>query len=207
MSQSFNQAQALIKRTLEGVGGSADAYEEQPLAPSQGMPDISHLLGGVVEEETVVNGELLGAPSDSTEALLARLSDPDEQCAHQHDWPEEGELWTDPDPISDGYVIHGVVENCGELKEVWEAFCLAATTGEPQMVKLESGPFPLMPNPEVGWQLTDTVKDRLYILGRPSQDAELREKLEQGETHIWVRTSKGGADLGYIQEGYVFLKK
>jgi hypothetical protein len=193
MSEKFDQAQALVKRLMEDVGGSADAYEP-PLDPS-GAPNEPG------EEETEVSGS-----SDDADLGIWTASAPTsdyepEECADGDiQWPPEGVCWTNPDPVNDNYVSRGVVEDHAELLSLWKAFEAAIETGESQEAEMDSGPL----NVEVSQtspliSLEDTVKDRCYLYDCRGAAA--------GIIMIWVNTLSTRADLGYIQDGYVFLRK
>lgn len=184
MTRDFNQAQALVKRLMEGMGGSADAY-----APDSPEPQAGNVAPDPIE---------------------TALPEPTEDCLEGAlDWQAlEGQLWTNPDPIdADRYEAYGVIEDSEELKAIYEAFRRCLRSGQPESVKLETGTYQLRkPTPKTGWELVDTVKDRLYmqqvdvhILGATAEDAEV---------FIWVApASNPDQDLGYIHEGYVFLHK
>lgn len=208
--KDFNQAQALIRRLMEGVGGSADAYgqpEVQPpvatptmaAAPARKMPVIPDLAA------------LLQAQPQPLPAQPADMS-ADEEIDEGYDICLEGMTDDERDipvggmpPIDANYTPSGVVESSAELKAVFDGFLRAIATGQPQPVKLESGTYQVLrPTSRLGWELHDVAKDYLYL--QETGVGTLGGFVNEDDLFIWVmRASNHDVDLGYIHEGYVFL--
>ncbi len=185
MVSDFDQAQALIKRVMEGVGGSADAYE----TPSaEVVSDLDLPTDGNVEdmepkgEESCVGGLI--------------------------DWIAWGKrLVTVSDhPITNEYQYKGSVEGFSELLAIHRGLLKSWTHDQPQMVKLDTGTYPTSkPTSIAGWQLLDTAKDRLYLQEDVSGSYDV---VHPDDLFFWVlRPDDRQNDLGYIQLGYVFMRK
>ncbi len=189
MVRDFNQASALIKRLMEDVGGSADAYE-QPLSSP-----------GVVEGEPV-------GPVSLDLPDPAPIEDDCGVCVDGTiDWEEVGDrVWTNPPPVSDEYQHVGVVEDSPELLAIHKGFEQARFTGQPRQVSIESGTYPITKAPASSeWELIDTVKDRLYLSAWPAMYNNI---VAEEDLFIWVMPeSDTDVDLGYIHMGYVFMHK
>ena len=143
VNENFNQASALIKRLMEDVGGSVDAYE-QPL----------NSTGLVLEEEQ---------PSSEPQAEEATL-DQDSCFDGILDFRRVGDKkWTSPVPITDEYECGGVVEDHEELLALYLGFEQAIRTGKPQLAVLDSGTYPIeKTSRQGGWELRETIKNRVY---------------------------------------------
>jgi hypothetical protein len=184
---NFNQAEALIGRLMERVGGSSDAYEEPLSAP------------GVVEEEPAPT---LAKTSEAPEDDITG-----EVCTDGTvDWEAFGDqVWTNPPPVSDDYQPRGVVEDSEELLALYKGFQKALETGNPQIVTIESGMYQIEKSAPGVWQLKDLVKDRLYIQEDVSGHYDV---VDPTDLFFWVvLASDADVDLGYVHMGYIFLRK
>ena len=189
VNKSFDQAGALISRLMEGVGGSADAYEE-PLSDPGPVKD---------EPEQPDNAD--------TEFTGLQLLDDDVCADGMVDWEEVGDrCWTSPPPVTDEYQFHGVVEDNEELLAIFKGFEKARRKGETQMVTIETGTYPVEKRSAYsGWTLVDTVKDRLYYEEHPSAFSDI---VDEEDLFLWVTPeSDQDVNLGYIHMGYVFTQK
>ena len=186
--KKFDQVQALISRLMERVGGSADAYE--PPAASELSPLKKKCL--LPEDDPVRRASEEDLPLDCLGGEAKSLTA-----------EELAGLWICPLPISDDYAIHGVVEDAGELKPIFEAIEQSLIFGKHVTVALESGSYATQKGVSGGWKLIDPVKDRCYI----TQTMRGYEAVAEGDTFIWVmQESDHDVDLGYLHEGYVFLR-
>jgi len=199
VEQSLGQADALIKRLMEGLGGSADAYEECP--KSTGLVVEEVVIDVVVEEEDLVKD----TPDADDQDLLG--DDEDLCITGDVDWDEVGNrVWTNPPPITDEYTSAGVVEDCDELLVIYEGFEEARSSGQPQLITLETGSYEVVkPSSSSNWRLQDTVKDRFYAESHPAQYLGV---VDEQDLFIWVTPgSEPCVDLGYIHMGYIFTRK
>lgn len=189
VNRDFDQAGALIKRLMEGVGGSADAYEEPIVGPVREEPASRAPEPPVDDEDTTVSfGEDIGICVDGEVEL-----------------PEDRSWWTNPPPITDEYEPFDVVEAAEELKAIYEAIVNSLETDEPQPVQLETGQVMTERQHGRTWVVKDTVKDRLYC---QENSGGMYDVVDEDDTFIWVmQISDHDVDLGYIHEGYVFLHK
>ncbi len=186
--KKFDQVQALIKRMMEGIGGSATAYEP-PVATS---PTPLQEETELPEDDPVRRASEEDLPLDCLSGEAKSLTA-----------EELAGLWVCPHPISDDYTIHGVVEDAGELKPIFDALEQSAIFGKHVTVALESGNYATQKVVSGGWMLIDPVKDRRYV----SQTTPCHEVVAEGDTFIWVRQeSDHNVDLGYLHEGYIFLR-
>ena len=208
--KDFNQAQALIKRLMEGVGGSADAYgqpEVQPpvttpamtATPARKMPTLPD-LGTLLQPQPLLpttRADEEGKFDEGYDICLEGMTD-------DRDTPVGG-----MPSISPEYVPAGVVESSVELKAVFNGFLRAIATGQPQPVKLESGTYQVLrPTSRLGWELHDIGKDYLYLQEIGGYSLAVIPHANEDDLFIWVmRASNHDLDLGYIHEGYVFLHK
>ncbi len=200
MVKDFGQASALIKRLMEDVGGSADAYEE-PLS-SPGRVEEEPVGPAILEDET---------PEELVDPASVEDFPEEDDCGvcvdGTIDWEEIGDrVWTNPPPVSDEYQSAGVVEDSAELLSIYKGFERARFSGEPQMVSIETGTYQIeRAHQDSDWQLVDTVKDRFYIAEWPPT---YNDVVAEGDLFIWVMPeSDHDVDLGYIHMGYVFMHK
>lgn len=189
--KTFDQATALIARLMEGVGGSADAYEP-PVAPTPASTQEPRQLP---EDDPVLRASKEDLPLDCLGGEAKSLTA-----------EELAGLWIYPLPISDDYLIQGVVEDAGELKPIFEALEQSIISGKHVTVALESGSYATQKGANgLGWILIDPVKDRRYV--QQIETGAAFKGVDEGDTFIWVmQESNHDVDLGYIHEGYVFLR-
>lgn len=185
---NFDQAQALIDRLMESVGGSADAYESHTLEFLADKSSLADRKKDLVFQTLVTDLPTLdcldGDAKDFTREELKGL-------------------WCSPPPITPEYQTHGVVEDAGELKLIFEGLEKSAKSEQSVTMNIDSGTH----NTEAifggGWSVTDKVKDRLYILETGVCHYDV---VNPEDTFIWVlQASDQDICLGYIHEGYVFM--
>ena len=202
--KDYNQARALIKRVMEGMGGSADAYEE-PLSESK---EVAPLLGG--DPTWTQSGRPQGTPPAEEILTLPQGQEGEIDCIDGIvDWDKVGDrIWTSPPPITEHYQSKGVVEDSQELLAIHKGFEKARSTGQPQVVQLETGMYQIEKTmPTSGWILKDPVKSRNYV--QETNYLGLDRAVSEQDLFIWVifPSNNHDVDLGYIHMGYVFLRK
>lgn len=218
MKGTFDDSNSQVQRLMEALGGSADAYEppsvdpvEAPASnskkPNPFLDDSQPDHGLVVIDEP--EGGSLGTPEGyqpgpgEGEEGFEKKSEP-YPCVFGLAGLEDD----DPPeflPLDDSYIYHGLVEGCGELDRVWEAFHAASVDQLPKQAILDSGIYEVTRRPPLDyWVLEDPVKDRKYLL----ESGNLAGHLAPGEKFIWVTGLQDtDQDFGYIHCGAVFLKK
>ncbi len=232
----WDQAQALLRALGERVGGSVDAYapepsdelrrilgepfpertpaprnmeehglriEEDPGLPPPiqeevvltpvpepiGDPDV-HVI--VPEDPMAYNPILDMGPPDLT---LDDAVD-EELASFLHN---VGSLA--PLPIDDGYLFQAAVVDCGELAQVAEAFALVLDGMEDVTVELESGTYTVYEGIGIR-SITDETKNREYRIGNPEEHG-----LDKSKLLVWVDDPTTDEALGYIYDGWVYMKK
>jgi len=207
MKGSFDDADNQVSRLMEVLGGSADAYEApQPAPREQQAPDTKkpNPFGDPNEGSEDSNSDpLAGIIGDEpTPAEEAQVSEDESwDCGYMLDSDRPSR----PAPLDGTYSYHAIVEDCGELKSIWDAFVEVIVDQQPKQVTLDSGTYEIIQTPPQGlWALVDTFKDRKYLL----EAGNLTGHLKPGEKFIWVKSlTEVGRDFGYIHQGYVFLHK
>lgn len=229
----WDQAQALLRALGERVGGSVNAYAPEPsdelrrilgepfpelkpaprnmeehglrieedpalplpeeVAPSWvkkpvGDPNIKVI---VPEDPMAYNPALDMGPPDHHDDILD-----EELASFLHN---VGSLA--PLPIDEGYLFQAAVVDCGELAQIAEAFALVLDGMEDVTVELESGTY--MVYEGIGIRsITDETKNREYRIGNPEEHGLCKSKLL-----IWVDDPTTDETLGYIYDGWVYMKK
>lgn len=229
MKESFEQAQSRVRRVLEGVGGSSDAYEAPPSAPKQ---------KGRISWDEAVRGLGPKTPVERVAPTSQRISD--EELAGSSDEPGEDELnafireqlnepyslpgvvpseemdcgtgleeffgiGKPPRPLSDEYQLSGHSSDMGELEAIYMAFALTNTSEEAEVVGLASGPCQ-MKQVNGNWELYDEAKKLRYL----KEDISAHHpEVDPSDTFIWVLPlgQPGASDFGYLHRGWAFVRK
>lgn len=218
MKGNFDDNNAQVRRLLEALGGSADAYEPpreestpKPVGEKKPNPFLSaeppdH--GLVVEEP---EGGSPGKPDilwsgtlPESERNQTGESDYPNDCATGLEGLDVGEPHGIPIPLDESYVYHGLSVECGELNQVQKGFSFVLDVDKPRSVQLDSGLYPMSKLPEGGWVLVDPVKGKRYV----QETGNLGGHRKVGRIFIWVMGLEDlGGDFGYIHQGCVFVKK
>lgn len=223
MGNDFNQATALISRLMEGVGGSADAYEEQgvprdsdtrPVSTQSRVLTVGDLpqtrLVGIVTPTKDAGSSV--QPREAEDDWTMRDQplawspqhdgDSDESCAYLG-W-EADEV---PAPVSSIYALEGRVEESDELMVVHCAFQRAKLGSTPVTAPLDTGTYNVESTGNQGcFRITDAGKEREYTLEARRNMPELFG-VPSEQLFIWVEETVNHRRLGYISEGWVFLLK
>ncbi len=228
MKGNFDDSSSQVQRLMEAIGGSADAYaspEPPPVkevAPPSKKPNpFEDPAGGLKGKPLAMSREVMlrRAEAEGDSEVTAGSLDPDALAGIEGEepTPEDSAAAGDsgwdcgftladdkpspPQPLSEEYRYHDIVDACGELKAVWDAFCLVVTDQEPKQVTLDSGTFEVTKS-QGSWVLSDPHKNYMYVL----EVGNLAGHLKLGERLIWVSNMENQTDFGYIHQGYVFLK-
>jgi len=201
---------------MEGVGGSADAYEEPTGKTETPQPDHGLTIEDLPSARTIGMGDDAAPPEDPNEIITNPEDGPppwepkfegdlDESCAFGLETYEGA-----PEPISDAYECAGTTMDSEELMAVWCSMQMASLNGLLQPVALDTGHYNLerCMGHEPGWKVVDTGKDREYI-SEPNRCMPELADVPEDHLFIWVLDSndRDGDELGYIQNGWVFLRK
>ena len=204
MKGSFDAANSQVRRLMEVLGGSADAYEpprEDPTRPPPGEEKPNPFLsagrpdhGLVVVDEP--EGVFLGEPEDHQPT-----ADDEHECAFGLG---EADAVEAPPPLDESYAYHGLSAACGELAAVRRGFSLAAGEDTPRSIQLDSGSYQMHKLPEGCWVLDDTGKSKRYL----EEIGNLAGHRKVDDVFVWVQDLKDPErDFGYIHECFVFVKK
>jgi hypothetical protein len=227
LKESFEESQARIRRILESVGGSADAYDAQPAKPPvrEGKPtwdqvcqmskltDPTPSAGPKSPVDGFREGTSEPASDEPTDEELnafikEQMSDAAKPAAPEScgtDLEEYFGIGEAPEPIGPEYHLAGHSSDMGELESVYMAFALSNVSEEAEEVQLASGTTKLEkfgPN----WGLLDRKKGLRYL----KEDISVHHaEVEPEDTFIWVLPlgPSGVEDFGYIHRGWVYLRK
>jgi len=247
MKESFEDACRQVKRVLEEVGGSANAYDDfptpsstpltpenkvsweeairgtatsvtDPLPNSQENPFSSSNSPDPEEEpfvigELITNEEILETFEDlGLSPTCESLSDVYERMVKERkgdQWECAGNITLDqirvPNPIdSDRYYRAGIIENMGELEEIYKVLTRLARGRSVDTVTLDSGTYKPYSKGSV-FIIDDEKKGLQYMWENTSR---LHGNVVMENDHfIWVIRLEDQEDLGYIHNGYVFLTR
>lgn len=213
---SFEAASAAVEAAEQQAdrGHPAPAANEEHfsgLTPAEGLEGLEVPLDHDDEEDL--------------QEALARLQGTQTTVPHQQVEQEEasdddyGLCATDiddgdllPEVIdAEAYSFHNVVECSGNLEAVWKAFEMARRTGEPQRLELPDRSLQMERKHDC-WEIRDEQAN-LWYLEAGENDVLAQQALEAGDLFIWVipiiegQDSALVEDLGYIHNGYVFMRR
>ena len=198
---------ASVLNTIEQMNADLDGVSESPFEPDPTEEELFNLT----TEEAEITAKL--------EELVPKVDCEDKQsdgkfwqCLHNDTY-----LPQVPKPVEPCYKYFSSVysEGCEELKEIYQAFKFAATTGEPQTVTLDSGACEMTPAFGDTWELHDTGKGRKYCQENvenhcSSADDHHYDLVEEDDLFVWViadHPCDDEDDLGYIHNQWVFVRE
>lgn len=189
MKKDFVNANDQVRRLMEVIGGSSNAYDK---------------------EEEITSSVLSTSSAIHSNPFASKVDPLDKEESEQDIKVEElltmcgtgMDEYPPPDPLSNDYVYHDIVNNCGELYPLWVAFTKVRETGQTKEANLDSGTYSI-DHLNGSWILLDFVKHRKYLL----ESGNLSGHLAPDDQFVWVMlldldTHK---DFGYIHNGFVFL--
>lgn len=202
----------------EQLGGLTDPVEPE----ATDLIDLMNMQLDGVEADPFVPDEVQEegiTPTAEEEAILSSLNElvPDVDC---EDKQADGKYWMcmledvylpqTPKPVEEGYKLFGSVymDECEEMKEIYNAFNFAMKTGEPQMVNLDSGTVEMTLRGN-DWELFDAAKDRRYVQQTMHGTQEGYDQIEEGDLFVWVIPTdrEDVDDLGYLFNRWIFLRE
>ena len=196
IKESFSQVNAKIRRTLEGIGGSADAYEEIPI-PTKSSWETASKRAGVVET------------SFSPPKAQAKKN---EAFTESPDWLKDDTDWNDFEDLSppsidpDSFEVKGTIDDVGELNEVHTALFMASEGRKNAQAELETGKYSTFESGN-DFHVEDTVKGIRYTLVKRNLDTLCPGIVDSDTNFIWVTRMNDNHRIGYIHENHYFVTK
>ena len=211
MKGSFEDNNRQVRHLMEAIGGSANAYEE-PSAPKETPAPTptkpNPFEDPASETETITSALLAGTsgeeptPEDEARATEETLGGTHLVLGDEEVDDMEGEP---PLPLNPDYERSADVEEGGELAAIWDGFTWVDAASKPREIQMDSGPATIHRTAEGAWVLEDLEKNRKYLKEEGTLDGHLRPGKD---VLIWVSgLSNFHPDLGYIHNGYAFLRK
>lgn len=231
--KSYDDACRQVENLMAAIGGGVNAYEEEKYKTSPSPAENSFEAAVASVEAAAQRLDPSGAPVAGPKALpsgwqpapdLAELDfteAPEEvpSEAEVAETEDEGALdWCAtgledleesliPEPLDDEHQYHDIVENAGSLDPFWQTIVRSHNTGKPQSVMIEGRE--LTSRRVAGcWEILDKEMGLRYLQAGET-DIDLKGFLEDKDLFVWVLPSSDSfaEDLGYIHNGYVFLRK
>ena len=230
MKESYKQATQQIRRMLEEVGGSANAYEEVPSNPDnqkvsweEALQSIKQSTSSSGEREHIfpnkqtVQASEVEKVEDDVEIDILRDGDCDDIFdAAMGIWSDTFGEVTKTQVFNDGveisnikcgtlfsvdYEYTGWAHELGELDTVYRTM-KEAVNDPPIFAILDSGNYPVNKGEEgTSWVIEDTIKGFRYNLVDPASANKLDfPGLEADDTLIVVSNMED--DEQYLQNGY-----
>ncbi len=222
---SYARARAHADELLSQLGSSQNAYDDVDVSSGTGSgmvhvgaeedgpgeinPDTYHtIMAGVAALKQQAEAEDV-VTLDTEDPAEHIAIDPLVKCPHCHGEIEYGSLISENAGfvISDDYEPRGLVEEGGELAQLYSGFVSAILFKQAGCIDLDSGPYKMTGTARDGFILVDVAKGLAYVM-EISRCGEMDE-VEQDALFIWILRDddRDGDALGYILNGWVFARR
>ena len=229
--KDFEEASGQVRSLLIAIGeGEVNAYES-PSQEEEQPPEEEGTFEAAFQSVQAALGTASGSPAPASSApeetlpempqfgdtglILSEEEAEEEEEATVSAVDEEGTDWTcvlaeaeedfgAPSPLNEQYELQGPVEDSGELEEVHNSLSDSILTGKSQPAHLEGGLFHTQEE-SYGWELVDASQQIRYV----QQQGDLGDgrKVSPEDRFFWVLAGEEENCVGYIHNGYVFLRK
>lgn len=217
---SYEQATRQVSNLLSALGMNNNAYEDEQDLGALGTFEEAKASMEInsqiyeVTPRTSVKKKSSTPQKDHQGQVAYGLSQEDidrftkeDIDTLEEDNPDILSLDITPPPLdSEKYEFKGIVETCGNLKDVWNAFIVAYRRGDMKGTTVANQPLKISKNKDNALEMVYTAADIRYVQGNPPNPL-LESLLSKEDLFIWVYSIQEPKELGYIFNGYVYLRK